>query len=271
MAAPRKVLYIMGRGTLGGVERHVQALIRNLDRTMFVPHVAILMDGGSVEDELRASGVPVFVLGGNSGWDPKLAWRLHRVIREARTDLVHSHELHGAVGAALRASPSRCWIHTEHCSFERGPSPRRAALLWKLFGGRMNRIICVSQATADGLCRNTGIKPGRIATVFNGVDIETLPPKNPNYLRDELHVEASAPILGLVGRLAWQKGIDDFLEFATRAAKKITAARFVIAGDGPERDALQSKAAALNLAGRCFFLGNRPDGAAIIGGLDMFL
>ena len=45
--------------TTGGTQRHLQQVIRLLDRDRFAAQVLTLRAGGEVEAELRAEGVPV--------------------------------------------------------------------------------------------------------------------------------------------------------------------------------------------------------------------
>ena len=79
------------------------------------------------------------------------------------------------------------------------------------------------------------------------------------------------PLIGTVGRLTRQKGIDTFLATAARISEELPNARFVIAGDGELRDELQRMVRELGLEQRVSFLGYRQDMLNVIGGLDIML
>jgi len=102
-----------------------------------------------------------------------------------------------------------------------------------------------------GLAVGWGVDPGRIDVVPNAVPpIPELPP------RDELRAELALAgnVLAFAGRLGIQKSLHVALE-AVAAVPDVTLA---IAGDGPEREPLERRAAQLGLDGRARFLGRLP-------------
>jgi len=266
-----KVLFLIGHGALGGVERHVQAILRNLDQERFEASVVVLMEGGPSSEEIAATGIPVYILHGRSGSDPRAFYRMMRLLRRVRPQVVHAHELHAASGLALRLTPSVAWVQTEHCAFDHGPSPAKARILWQTLSGGMNSIVTVSRATGEALCRNTGIARNRVRTIFNGVDVSLLPAKDPNLLRIELDVSQDAMLIGSVGRMAPQKGWMDFLAVADDLARRIPHAHFVMIGDGPDSHSLRSELEKRDWKVRAHFLGGRRNAVALLGGMDLFL
>lgn len=268
---PIRVLYILGRGVLGGIERHVQSILRNLDRTRFEPSVVILFEDGEVGEALRRDGFCVETLNGRNGKDPGLIFRLWRLIRRAGPDIVHSHELHACVGAAMRMAPRPAWILTEHCTFEFGPSPAKARTLVRLFRSRMDRVLAVSDATARSLTEGTGLPAASVATLYNGIDPGALPPKSSRTIRELLSLPAGARVLGTVGRLAGGKGFEDVLRVAELSAAERPDWHFVFVGGGPIEADLKQRAARLPDPGRVHFTGPRTDALDLIGGMDLFL
>ncbi len=271
MNQPIRILFILGRGGFGGIERHVQSLIRNLDRKRFEPRVIVLFEDGVIAEELRADGVAVQTLHGRSGHQISLIWKLHHAIKEANPELIHAHELHAVVGLCMRLRYPLPWIQTEHITFEHGPSPDRARMLWRLFQGRMSAVLAVSTETGRSLARNTGLDPAKIVVIFNGVDLSRLPPKDPDYLKKELGFSSEVQLIGSVGRLATGKGWEDFVETAQKLFILRPDCRFVVIGDGAERENLQRLASRTTCAERFHFLGSRPDALALLGSLDLFL
>lgn len=268
---PRRVLFVLGRGVLGGIERHVQSILRNLDRSRFAPSVVILFEDGEIGAMLRAEGIEVTGLGGRSGKDPRLMLRLAALIRRTRPDIVHSHELHACVGAAMRLSPRPAWVLTEHCTFEYGPSPDRARMLVRLFRSRMDRVLAVSSATGRSLADNTPLQADEIETLFNGIDPGALPEKSPEPIRSLLGIPAGAKILGSVGRLAGGKGFEDVIAVAGLVAATRPDWHFVLVGGGPIEARLRELAAGLPDPARFHFTGPRADAMALVGGMDLFL
>ena len=78
------------------------------------------------------------------------------------------------------------------------------------------------------------------------------------------------PLIGAMGRLTEQKGLDDLLQ-ALALVVPYVPAHLVIVGAGPLETALKQQAQALGVAGYVHFLGQRSDAQAILRQLDLFV
>ncbi len=95
----------------GGTQRHLQQVLSLLDPARFSSHVYTLKPGGEVEDELRASGVPLTCLGlGTSLSSPRsiaaIVGTAHG-LRRARVDVVHGYQWRPALVGAVIARIAR--------------------------------------------------------------------------------------------------------------------------------------------------------------------
>jgi glycosyltransferase involved in cell wall biosynthesis len=94
-----------------------------------------------------------------------------------------------------------------------------------------------------------GLDTGKVSVIPNPApDVPELPPREA--LRAELRL--NGPTLAFAGRLGPQKALD----VALAAVAAVTDVTLLIAGDGPERGALERRAAELGLDGRARFLGS---------------
>lgn len=94
----------------------------------------------------------------------------------------------------------------------------------------------------------------------------------PNFVADlagaaPAALPGGAPRLLAMGRLHRNKGFD----VAIRALARIPGAHLSIAGEGPERPALEALAREAGVAGRVAFLGWRADVGALLAACDVFV
>jgi glycosyltransferase involved in cell wall biosynthesis len=75
------------------------------------------------------------------------------------------------------------------------------------------------------------------------------------------------PVVVTLARLAPQKGIGVLL----RAAAELPNVSFIVAGEGPERHALESQARSLGVSDRVAFSGFQSDPAALLASADLFV
>jgi glycosyltransferase involved in cell wall biosynthesis len=75
--------------------------------------------------------------------------------------------------------------------------------------------------------------------------------------------------IGTVGRLAWQKGIDDLFAAVRLVHPKLPRARFFVAGGGRDEAAVAEAATAPELAGSVTLLGQRDDVPEVLAAMDI--
>jgi len=255
-----------------GAERCVYELATRLPSERFAVEVVALR-GGAVADALAAAGVPTRVMDVRGKLD-LLRWRpLVRTLREGRYDILHTHLFHaGLVGAAAarRAGVPR-WIHSEHVVERR----RRPWRFWwgRRVGRRADAIVCVSEGVRADHQRRTGLGDEHYAVIHNGIDVG-------RYTRNEAARAAWRRRWGLndgdvaavfVGRLDGQKGIDVLLAGFEPAAGEIDGLHLVLAGDGPQRRAVERWRTASGVGGRVRVLGHVDDVPGVLAGGDLLV
>ncbi len=146
---------------------------------------------------------------------------------------------------------------------------RSIYLQQRLVAAGVGRYLPVSRDLARRLRDRLNIPARKLQVVHNGIPLGALdqPPAANPALRACLAGESGRPIVLTVARLDAQKGLGYLLEAAALAPE----AQFVVAGEGPERSALEAQAAALGIAGRVTLLGYRSDIADLIAACDVFV
>jgi teichuronic acid biosynthesis glycosyltransferase TuaC len=127
------------------------------------------------------------------------------------------------------------------------PLPRRM-ILWT--ARRAAAVVTVCEALRTRLIE-LGANGTEIRTLRNGVDLVRFRPCERDDARRRYGVDGTAPVLLSIGHLIERKGHHLVIE----ALARLPSARLLIAGDGPERPALERLATRLGVAGRMRFLG----------------
>ncbi len=203
-----------------------------------------------------------------------------RVARES--DILHGHGLRGAWIAALASQLSRkSFVFTAHNLAPASRSPLTRFLL-RYVVRRAAKVICISRAVAESL-KSYGLTPAKTALIPNGIDLATFDlsqrPSDPTTQGSRVrhwsegvgrpHIPSSLPtflppflpssLVLSIGRLSPEKGFETLIDAAPMVLQRRPDARFVIAGDGPRREALAARIETLEL-GDSVHLAGRVEG-----------
>ena len=246
----------------GGAERSLLALLEGLDRRRWRPTL-VYHDSPGVAPMLRAArmlgtelwAVPAMPegLAGAAGI-PRFAAALR-----ARGPAVFHAQLNsqasckfGLVAALLARVPAV--VATEHFFLE-SRSSFSADVQQRVLGAAVGRYIAVSHYVRRGLHEKFRWPLSKIVVVPNGIDASRLRCEPDAALRAILSREGMRPVVLTTARLVPAKGLACLLE----AARELPEVQVVIAGDGPQRGELVTRARDLELADRVDFLGHRDD------------
>lgn len=259
---PRKirVAHVTFGLDVGGLEKLLVEFARHADRERFDLNFVSLGHAGAVAEEIEAAGWPVTALGVPTGLRPGLVFRLARLLRRRRTDVVHTHDdrphLYGTL--AGRLAGVRRIIHTRHGQGHH--RRRRQSALVNLAAAWVDRFVCVSHDSAR-LAVRQGVPARKVCTVWNGIDLERFPFTGPR---------ADGPAV-IVARLSPEKDHATLLRAAALVVRRDPSFRLEVAGDGPCREDLHRLAAELGLAGHVRFLGSVRDVPALLARAGLFV
>ena len=278
---PFPVVLFTNSWMMGGMEEHILKLARGLRGSGHA--VALICPPDQVVAPLReacaSAGVDVHALAERRG--PFGALRrvreLSRLLRPHRDGVLHLH-LTGPYGGELallagKLAGCAAIVRTEHQPPERPPSGRQR---WRMKAKdrALSAVLCVSRQNMEHFTRDLGRDARKFAVVHNCIDLARFDPVKVDGARwrAELSLPVAAEVVGMVARLAEErKGAAVFLEMAAGVAQKRPQARFVIAGDGPLRPALERQAAELGIDSQVAFLGERQDIPELLAAMDVFV
>lgn len=279
-----KILFVITGLFPGGAEKIVLETIRNLRKQGHEAAAVSLQpepDAAqhTVVSELQALGVRLYFLN-LSLLHPFRFFRLLRIIRKEKPDVVHSHLMHANLltraAHLFRRFPL---VNTVHIAERR--NCLKVRLLFQL-DRRSHRLCGISTAVSAEAARfherQCRLPEHSIRVVLNGSDpVKPVPPEEQQRLLREWKLEGVQKRIGSVGRLDYQKGYDLFLNSLPALRPLIPAGEcwgIVLIGEGPEREKLEALAQKTERdipELRIVLPGYRPDAAALLPMLDLFV
>lgn len=266
------LLVTVGLG-VGGTELQLLELAPRLDRDRFDVLVCGLKKGGVVAEELRARGVRVATLDGAGKLDVRVLFRLARLIRAERPDIVHAFigiaNLAASLTGRLLGVPVVVWSYRDVEVWK-----TRVHWLVDRAGARWaDAITCCSEAVRQFVLARLDADASKAMTIHNGVDLEVFDsPQRAG--RQELKLREGGLVIGTVCRLDEpKKGLAVLLRALAGLAKRdgLPPWQCLLVGEGPARDRLATLASELGLSDRVVFAGPRRDVARVLAALDLFV
>jgi len=262
-------MFVLTSMPVGGAETLVVELIRRLDRKRFSPELCCLKQLGPL-GEVLAGEVPAFAGLLSRKYDVTVLWRLTRLMRRRCIDAVVTvgtggdRMFWGRLAARWANVPVICSaLHSTGL-------PNRVEFSNRLLAPITDAFIAVAEPHGRFLAEHEGCPEHKVRVIPNGVDLETFHPRWPDAsLQAEFGIAPGAPAVGIVAALRPEKHHELFLRAAAEVHRAIPNAEFLIVGDGPQRERLESLARQLSLSKAVHFLGTRGDVPKVLSLIDV--
>ena len=218
-------------------------------------------------------GVTVVAMGEQHRPDRFNAFRMARVFRRLRPEIVHTRNwtcIDAILGARLAGVPHV--IHGEHGREAADPTGanRLRRRVRRGLAPLVSRFVTVSRDLNRWLVDEVRIPERKVRTIYNGVDTTRFTPGDRVAARRTLDIPPDWSVVGTVGRLDPVKDQAGLI----RAFAATTASRpsvLLIVGDGPLRPELDALRRELGLGERVRLLGERQDIPHVLQALDCFV
>jgi len=165
-------------------------------------------------------------------------WHLYRLMRAEHFDVVHVHTPVAAALGRIAAKLARVpvVIYTAHGFYfhELMPRWKKRLIIWvERLLGRCCTDLLLTQSAED---RDTAIRERiifqkRAIWIGNGVNVRAFGTFPRPGLRKEFGLEDGEKVVGFIGRLVREKGIEELLDAMGRVVKEIPAAKLLVVGD----------------------------------------
>jgi glycosyltransferase involved in cell wall biosynthesis len=216
-----------------------------------------------------AEGLDLVPLAARTEMDLSAAWRLSRVLKRLRPDVIHAHDPHGVAMAALAmpmsgSGSSPALVASRRVDFHLN---KNSLSRWK--HRQVDCFIAASEAIRRMLLAD-GVPADRVVTVHEGVDISHIVAAPAVNVHEALWLPHHAPLVGNVAALVPHKGQRYLIEAAHLVIREIPDARFVIFGEGELREHLERLIHEHHLEKHVLLPGFRTDILCCIKGFDLF-
>jgi glycosyltransferase involved in cell wall biosynthesis len=224
------------------------------------------------DGELRrraAEGLELIPLAPRAEMDLSAAWRLSRLVKRLRPEVVHAHDAHGVAMASLALSlggaaqspvlvaSRRVDFHLRQNSFSR----------WK--HRQVDCFVCASEAIRQMLVAD-GVPAERTVTVHEGIDIDHVRAAPPVNVHEAFWLPHNAPVVGNIAALVPHKGQRHLIEAARLVVQRMPDVRFLILGEGELREMLERQVREYRLEKHVFLPGFRTDVLGCLKSFDLF-
>jgi glycosyltransferase involved in cell wall biosynthesis len=275
-----KLLHVIIGLEVGGAELMLKRLLESQRDSIHRHTVVSLTTLGIVGQQMKASGIDVRSLGMHSAFDiPRTLWKLVRLIRSARPDIVQTWMYHsdllGGLAARLAGHSNVVWgIRTTEVSAGGSRTTVVVRNLCALLSRYVPRkIICAASAACKAHV-DIGYDPASMVVVPNGFNIAHLvaSAEERASLRFACGFQEEIIVIGSIGRFNPVKDQRNFVRAMGKLAQKHHSIRFLMVGRGLDSDntELVRWIAETGYTSRFVLLGERADVPVCLAALDIF-
>lgn len=274
----RHVLHVITGLEVGGAEMALYRLILESRDSEYTHTVIALTSEGGLRRRFVDSGINVIVLDIRHSPVSQI-WRLYRLVRALRPDIVQTWLYHADFfgGLAARMAGIRNVIWGLRTTDVDGGCARATSLLRQLCASLSSRvphtIVCVAEAARRSHSL-IGYDATRMVVVGNGYDLSVLKASQAerNRLRAQCGFGADDTVLGTLGRFNLDKDHANFVQAAGRLARQHDRLRFLMVGKDLDADnaELMRWIEDTGCADRFVLLGERADAPVCLAAMDIF-
>jgi len=262
-----RIAQVVNSLEVGGLERLAVDLAVAQKTGGHEPHIFCVARRGALADEAEREGIPVTVLGKETGFSPRIVWRLSHELRKRKIDLVHTHNAlthhYGVLASGLAGV--RVVVNTQH-GVGGLQVDRKLDRIYRTTLPWTDSVVVVSEETRKYFVSSRGVPADKSRTIVNGIPLAKF-----QCHRAWPGQRYPRVVFGTVGRLAPAKDHATLIDAFAKVRTAIPCAEMHIAGDGPLRPDLERQIEHLGLNHCVYLRGQILDVARFLETLDVFV
>lgn len=260
----QNILFLTRTMEPGGTENVVLQLCEIFNP--LVNKVIVCSCGGINEEKLKTMSIKHYTIPDMAEKNPYLMFKtflaIKNIVEKEKITIVHSHHRMAALYAELICGKNIVKIANAHNTFYNKKRLTKYAY-------RDTKLIAVGETVKKNLIDIYDIPDKQVTVIHNAIksferEISPIP------LLTEYR-EKGYKIIGNVGRLSEQKGMEYFINAVPKVINKIPMTKFVIVGDGEDKEKLVNMVEQKNLQESIIFLGYRNDIQNVMSQMDFIV
>jgi glycosyltransferase involved in cell wall biosynthesis len=276
-----RVLHVIGGDDTGGAMSYLLPLLAALRAQGCDAHL-LCLGGGGLADAAASRDLPHTVIPMSHPWDARAMAPIRRRLSGEAWQVVHTHGMRAnlPVRLVLPTIPRRpllfTTVHSDPALDYSSPLKSRGySMMDRATRPLVAGFCCVSAPLARKLVER-GIPESRVHVVHPGIEGVSGGTAGPPATVGEAAAPpkrgapTDEPTVGAVARLVPVKDLGLLLDAIALVAQNVPRVRALIVGDGPERAALERRAAEKDLEGRVEFLGQVVPARPVLARFDVF-
>ncbi len=273
-----KILYVISLlGKKGGAEKNLCDLVENIDKKRFTPYVISLV-GGELANDLKEKGYysETFNLHSVLSLDAlKKGARLYRFLRDEGIQVVVSYHHDADIWSGVIAKLAGVPVVISSRRDLGYQLQKKHVWAYRVLNRFFSSIICVSDAVKKEIIKREWAKPGKMTTIYNGVDpagfkIESWQTAG---LRKSFGIGPSTRVIGMLGSIRPVKGHEYLVRAVARVVKTVPDIKVLLVGHDKAGycSEVKSLISELGIEKYFIFTGDRTDIPEIISVFDIFV
>ena len=267
-----KILHIISSGGMYGAEAVILNMSRTLNESAHSSILGVFSNSANPNLQLhevaKVQAIDSHLISCTGQIDRTVSASIRDLAARTNADIVHAHGYKADIYCyfALRRSKIPL-VSTCHTWYDNDLMVSLYGMADRMVLRSYAAVVAVSVEVRQRLLK-AGVRKEKIHIVRNGIDLRPFDNASPslcNISKDH------APIVGLIGRLATEKGVDIFLRAAARVLIKLPSTKFVVVGEGPDRKQLESLIDELQIRDSVSMLGRREDMPGVYASLDIMV
>jgi glycosyltransferase involved in cell wall biosynthesis len=272
MKKKTNIVHLVEDLPIGGLEKVLYTIALNLDKEKYNVYVWCLRKGGFYAEKLIKAGIEVNILNISTSRNPVNIYKLYRLLKKYRIDIVHTHAYSAGTAGRISAFLAGIPVIISHNHSVYDYYNWYYHLVERLLSFITDRVICISDVVNRFVRETERINANKLVTIHNGIDsVCSVSEKRTSGLRKELGIPINHSIICTITHLEEHKGLKYLLESASLLLGSNSSISFLVVGDGTLTNELKKRCIDLRIEENVVFAGERSDILEILSLIDIFV